>query len=338
MSSSHWEVVIISFVLVAESTKKGQSKCIMYIELVLQQFCDYAIYICGYTPSTKRRYTFAVKQYLKHAQIAKIDEVTEDNVRAFFLHGRIERKWQSSSYLTYYKSLLVFFRWCIKEKYLTKNPVSDIPVPKLEKKFPPKLTKQEALRVLEVAYNLPYSNKFLRQRNHAIIAMFLFAGLRKGELIHLKYADVDIENFTIFVKLGKGNRDRRIPMSMTLAKSLKCYIEERKLLGRSCPEFFVSFTENKGFADMGIKRLVNRVRQASGIEFTAHRLRHTFATLMNDGGCDIYSLSKMMGHSDIKTTTIYLAASPEHLRSQIIKHPLNQGVESENSAGESSRN
>ncbi len=53
-------------------------------------------------------------------------------------------------------------------------------------------------------------------------------------------------------------------------------------------------------------------------------LRHTFATLMLEGGCDIYSLSKMMGHSDIKTTTIYLAATVEHLRSQIEKHPLNE--------------
>ncbi len=323
MSSSHWEVVMNITCYSDKKHKKRAVKCIMYIELVLQQFCDYAIYICGYTPSTKRRYTFAVQQYLKHAKITKIEEVTEDNVRAFFFNGRIERKWQSSSYLTYYKSLVVFFRWCIKEKYLSRNPVSDIPIPKLEKKFPPKLTKQEALRLLEVAYNLPYSNKFLRQRNQAILAMFLFAGLRKGELTQLKYADVDIENLTIFVRLGKGNRDRRIPMSVTLANSLRSYTDERKRLCKTCPEFFVSFTENKGFSDMGIKRLISLVRQTSGIEFTAHRLRHTFATLMLEGGCDIYSLSKMMGHSDIKTTTIYLAASPEHLRSQIMKHPLN---------------
>ena len=65
------------------------------------------------------------------------------------------------------------------------------------------------------------------------------------------------------------------------------------------------------------------MRKSSGIIFSVHKLRHTFATLMLEGGCDIYSLSKMMGHSDIKTTTIYLAASAEHLRSQMTKHPLN---------------
>ncbi|PIR01190.1 MAG: hypothetical protein COV66_01890 [Nitrospinae bacterium CG11_big_fil_rev_8_21_14_0_20_45_15] len=61
----------------------------------------------------------------------------------------------------------------------------------------------------------------------------------------------------------------------------------------------------------------------SGIYFYTHQLRHTFATLMLEGGCDIFSLSKMMGHSDIKTTTIYLAASAKHLQEQMEKHPLN---------------
>ncbi len=74
----------------------------------------------------------------------------------------------------------------------------------------------------------------------------------------------------------------------------------------------------------GLKKLVWQVRESSGIYFSVHKLRHTFATLMLEGGCDIYSLSKMMGHSDIKTTTIYLSASAEHLRSQMTKHPLNE--------------
>lgn len=78
-----------------------------------------------------------------------------------------------------------------------------------------------------------------------------------------------------------------------------------------------------GFTEHGLKHLVEEVKKVSGINFSLHKLRHTFATLMLEGGCDIFSLSKMMGHTDITTTTIYLAASPEHLKSQMIKHPLN---------------
>ena len=94
-------------------------------------------------------------------------------------------------------------------------------------------------------------------------------------------------------------------------------------MGKTCPEFFVSLHRNCGFTESGMKNLVVQMRKASGLQFSIHKLRHTFATLMIEGGCDIYSLSKMMGHSDIQTTTIYLHSSIDHLKTQMVKHPLN---------------
>jgi site-specific recombinase XerD len=206
---------------------------------------------------------------------------------------------------------------------MEKNPITDIEKPKMEKRLPIKLNKQVSMRLLEVIDNYPYGHKFLRYRNHAIFSTFIFTGLRKQELLNLKFTDIDIDNLTIFVKQGKGNKDRIVPISHTLAQSLKKYSEERKRLNKTNPEFFSSIRGNVGFTENGLKKLVDQVRQSSGVTFSIHKLRHTFATLMLEGGCDIYSLSKMMGHSDIKTTTIYLSASAEHLRSQMVKHPLN---------------
>jgi site-specific recombinase XerD len=206
------------------------------------------------------------------------------------------------------------------------NPVDEIEIPKPEKKLPKKLTKQDALGLLEIINNYPYDNTFLRYRNYAMFATFIFAGLRKQELLALTNTDVDIENFTIFVRQGKGSKDRVVPISYTLAQSLKKYAEARHKLGRTCPEFFTSSKSNIGFTSDDMKRLVKQISRASGVPFTVHKLRHTFATLMLEGGCDIYSLSKMMGHSDIKTTTIYLSASAEHLRAQMIKHPMNDAA------------
>jgi len=203
------------------------------------------------------------------------------------------------------------------------DPIKDIELPKLHKRLPPKLTKQNSLRLLEIVFNYPYKYRFQRYRNHAIFAMFIFTGVRRKELLSLKFADVDVENLSLFIREGKGGKDRVIPISYTLAEILKKYLEERKRLKKTCPEFFTSLNRNIGFTDSGMKRLVERFKEASGLHFGVHKLRHTFATLMLEGGCDIYSLSKMMGHSDIKTTTIYLAASAEHLRGQMTKHPLN---------------
>jgi site-specific recombinase XerD len=100
-------------------------------------------------------------------------------------------------------------------------------------------------------------------------------------------------------------------------------LKERKRFKRTCPEFFTSFIHNKGLSRDGLEHVVDKLKTASGMKFGLHQLRHTFATLMLEGGCDIFSLSKMMGHASIKTTTIYLAASAEHLRTQMFKHPLN---------------
>jgi len=267
-----------------------------------------------------------IKSYCQFAKISAINQVNDENVRALFYHGRIERNWSVNTFIVYHKTLLVFFRWCITQGYMQKNPIADVEKPKMEKRLPLKLNKQASLRLLEVVYNYPYEYKFLRYRNHAIFATFIFTGLRKQELLNLKFTDIDTDNFTIFVKQGKGNKDRIVPMSYTLAQSLKKYQDERKRLNKTNPEFFSSLRGNVGFTDNGLKKLVEQIRKSSGVAFTVHKLRHTFATLMLEGGCDIYSLSKMMGHSDIKTTTIYLSASAEHLRGQMVKHPLNDLV------------
>ncbi len=295
----------------------------MDIQILEQKFYEHSIFIRGYSKATVRRYKYTIGFYCRFTGIKNINEVTVENVRALFLYGRTVRKWKTNTYLVFFKSLLVFFRWCVKQGVLNKNPVEEIETPKLEKYLPPKLTKQDSLRLLETIHNYPYDYPFLRYRNYAILSTFIFAGLRKQELLNLKYADVDIENLTIFVRQGKGAKDRIIPMSYTLAQSLKQYLEHRKRLKKTCAGFFTSLNRNHGFTDSGLKRIVEQIQTASGITFTVHKLRHTFATLMLEGGCDIYSLSRMMGHSDIKTTTIYLAASAEHLRSQITKHPLN---------------
>lgn len=294
----------------------------MDIRLLAQRFYEHSSFIRGYSKDTIRRYRQSIGFYIKLTGIRTIEEVTEDNVRHLFFHGRTQRNWTPNTFICYHKSLLVFFRWCQAQGLLSDNPIEKIEKPKIEKKLPVRLTKQDAMRLLEIVYNYPTQYSFLRYRNHAIFATFLFAGLRKSELLHLRLTDIDLENLTLFVRQGKGNKDRLIPISYPLAESLKRYLHERVKAGKTCPEFFASLNRNNGLTDTGLKRLVENIRKVSGTKFSVHKLRHSFATLMLEGGCDIYSLSKMMGHSDIKTTTIYLSTTAEHLRSQISKHPL----------------
>ena len=295
----------------------------MDIQILAEQFYDYSTYIKGYSKTTIRSYRSSIKFFCSTLDITTTSEITEDNVRQFFMNGRINRKWKPATFVTYHKSLIGFFRYCTEKGYIPKNYIKEIETPKLKKSLPKRISNEDAQTLLEVTYNYPHKYHFLRYRNHAIFATFLYAGLRKGELFNLKLSDVDIENLTIFIRYGKGGKDRIIPMSQTLALSLRRYLKERTRLKKTCPHFFTSLNRNKGFTDSGLRRVVRTLKDVTHIDFTIHRLRHTFATLMIEGGCDIYSLSKMMGHSDITTTTIYLSATAEHLRGQIFKHPLN---------------
>jgi site-specific recombinase XerD len=302
---------------------QAMSTILMNIELLLDKFCDYATYIKGYSPYTIKRYRQTVRFFVHHTGIESVQQMTEQRLRQFFLDGRAKRHWSVANYRSHHKSLKMFLEWCVKEKYLETNPMYEVEVPRLESTLPQKLTKEETQKILEYVLNMPYPYRFLRYRNHAIFSTFIFAGLRKKELMNLHVTDVDVEHLSLFIRQGKGHKDRIIPISYTLAQSLRKYLAERKRLKRTCPYFFTSLNRDHGITDSCLKRLVKLVIQVSGIKFTLHKLRHTFATLMLQGGCDIYALSKMMGHEDIKTTSIYLNATVEHLQSMVNKHPLN---------------
>lgn len=295
----------------------------MEIQQVAEEFYDYSLFIRGYSKLTIKSYKSAINFFCKSLNITLFEEITEENVRMFFVNGRVQRHWKPTTFMTYHKALIVFFRFSVNKGHMMKNFISDIETPKLPKALPKKISTENAQRLLEIVLNYPAKNNFIRYRHHAIFSILLYAGLRKGEVFRLQVNDVDIENLSIFIRSGKGNKDRIIPMSHTLAQSLRRYLIERNKLGKTCPEFFCSFVKNQGYTDSGLKRFVRKIKKASKIDFTIHRLRHTFATLMIEGGCDMYSLSKMMGHSDITTTTIYLSTTAEHLRGQMLKHPLN---------------
>jgi len=117
-------------------------------------------------------------------------------------------------------------------------------------------------------------------------------------------------------------KDRTIPLHIELVGILQSYIKDRHRLKKTCPYFFTSLRFDSVMGKSVIGRLVQRLREKSGIYFFPHMLRHTFAVLMLEGGCNLYALSKMMGHSDIKTTTIYLSATTAYLQEQINMHSL----------------
>lgn len=295
----------------------------MDISEVHKQFCEYQSTMKNYRFDTIDTYQSSLKIFLKLLpEITQIEEVTPELAERFFYLGRTIRRWKPITFVSYHKGLNVFYKWAQKNHIVEVNPFEKVEKPRLEKKLPTRLTKQEAKNLLETVRCFNWYNPFLKARNYAIFSMFLYCGLRKGELLRLLMTDVDLTNLTVSIHQGKGNKDRIVPMPYQLRSVLNAYLAERMRLEKSCEYFYVSFNDNRQLSIHGFEHMIDQVKTASGIKFYPHMLRHTFATLMLEGGCDIYALSKMMGHNDIKTTTIYLSASVEHMRSQMVKHPL----------------
>src|SRR6187402_3653258 len=100
----------------------------MNIEILALRFYDHSSFIRGYSKDTIRRYKQVINYFCRFAKITNIEEVTDNNVRELFIFGRTERKWKSNTFVCYHKSLMVFFRWCVEQKCMLKNPIDDIEI------------------------------------------------------------------------------------------------------------------------------------------------------------------------------------------------------------------
>jgi site-specific recombinase XerD len=288
-----------------------------------EAFCDEALFIRNLSPATIQWYKNSVSAFKKFSGTDVLEEITTERLRSFFVWGRTKEKpWGAEHHLSTYKGLKSFLKWCVKNEHLPQNPILKLDKPKLGKHLPKRITQEDAQLLLDTILSMKYSYRFEKYRNFAFFSVLLFAGLRAQEALNLGLHDVNLTEGVLTVRHGKGNKDRIIPINEKLKVALQCYLRERARLNREFSKFFTSLRGNQAFSYGGLKNAVKRLKQVTKVEFSPHRLRHTFATLMLWGGCDIRSLSEMLGHSNISTTAIYLSSSIEQKKQAINLHPL----------------
>lgn len=296
----------------------------MTIQKLHEQFCEYQAVFKGYQRTTIHGYKDSLRVLLVfNPDIQSVEDIDEIEAQRFFYWGRREREWKPSTYITYHKRLKVFYDYLKVNGIVQNNPFENIDKPKIGHRLPKGLSKDQAKQILDSALHDSGTKLFTRMRNHALYAVFLFAGLRRSEVLNLMVKDVDLTNNRISIHSGKGNKDRFVPISHTLHNILSRYVSLRSENYKYSEYFFVSSNRDERLTENGLKHVQDDMVVLVGFKFHLHQLRHTFATLMLDGGCNIYTLSQILGHSDIKTTTIYLSTSSELLKSEIFKHPLN---------------
>ena len=287
-----------------------------------QQYQDYTLTFKGLSQVTLKKEFYVFKSFINSTNVHHPNEVTRALVERYITEKKIYNNWSAKTIKNCLQALNNFFKFCLDQNYITENPVEKIPKPKAPKRLPSYIPKDDAIKLIEWTYIAKFRYEFERIRARAIISTFLFTGIRQAELLNLKVSDIHFLESSLKVIHGKGGKDRIIPINPRLKEILKEYIHQREIKEKSSIYFFTSLRHDQKMSQSVLKRLFTRLKKDMGFKVYPHLLRHTFATLMLQGHCDIFTLSNMMGHSDIKTTTIYLSLSQNHMSQQIHNHPL----------------
>lgn len=203
-------------------------------------------------------------------------------------------------------------------KYLDKNPLEDLEMPKKPKKLPKYLTLEQSMELLNSVEG------DYKERDYAILTLFLNCGLRVSEMAGLNYTDIRTDN-TIRV-VGKGNKERVIYLNKACVNALNDYMKVRPVDGvKDKKALFISRNHNR-MSVKTIQAMVYKYLAKIGLDaqgYSCHKLRHTAATLMYQyGDVDVRVLKEVLGHENLGTTEIYTHLSSTQLKSAADNNPL----------------
>jgi len=206
-----------------------------------------------------------------------------------------------------------FYRHLRREGTVEHDPTADLRAPKKSQKLPQVLSRDEVARLLST----PRGTSPSTLRDRAILELMYACGLRASEATGLELRDLDLESGLLRAS-GKGSKERIVPVGGEAITAVRAWLERGrpKLVGLAPePHLFVNH-RGAGLTRQGLYKIVQRHAKTAGLDgkMSPHTLRHTFATHLLAGGCDLRALQEMLGHADIATTQIYTHLSAERLR------------------------
>lgn len=244
------------------------------------------------------------------------------DIDAFLAEQRDLNK-ATSSISRMISSLRKFYQWLVRQSIQKINPMLEIDSPKKEHRLPVALSVDEVTKLLDQ----PDVTQKLGIRDRALLETLYATGIRVSELINLKFSDLH-EELKLLKVLGKGSKERLIPISDVAISWIKSYQEKVRdpLLLKSGKYTDTIFLNNRGGAltRQAVWQIIKRYCQMAGIRknVTPHTLRHTFATHLLENGADLRVVQEILGHSDISTTQIYTNLSQQHILQVYAKtHP-----------------
>jgi integrase/recombinase XerD len=214
-----------------------------------------------------------------------------------------------------------FYRHMRREGLVDGDPTATLSAPRRSRKLPHVLTRGEVERLL----SQPRGPEPAAVRDRALLELMYACGLRASEAIGLELTDVDLDERVLRAR-GKGSKERVVPIGQAAVRALRTYLERgRPALVKGGPEahVFVNF-RGRALTRQGLYKIVRRHAVTAGLadRISPHTLRHTFATHLLAGGCDLRSVQEMLGHADVSTTQVYTHLSSQRLKDVYFRaHP-----------------
>ena len=309
---------------------------------VLKDFLTYHETIKGQSQRTISEYYLDLRMFLRfiklmrndmpiHTNLDDIDirditvdyigSITSSDVFDFLSYLANDRNngIESAARARKLSALKSFYKYLtVRTKQLTENPVADLEYPKLRKSLPKYLTLEQSSRLLQAVSG---QNE---KRDYAILMLFLNCGIRRSELVGLNLTDVYEDRIRV---VGKGNKERIVYFGAACRKAIDAYLPERNKKVLSDNRALFGSRDGNRISVTAVHRLVKKAFLQAGLDatqFSAHKLRHTAATMMLSGGVDVKTVQEVLGHENLNTTQIYTHIENTELKIAAEANPLSK--------------
>ena len=281
-------------------------------DALVEEFLRYLEVERNASPRTIIAYQHALAAF-RATMAAPWQKCTADDFRDYLFAGM--KKKQARSYIRLqFSAFRTFFRFLVERKGLTRDPVRELELPKAEKKLPLVLTRQQIDELLSAPLRVPKpqgSPDWMPLRDAAVMEVFYSSGLRLSELASLNVADLDIYTESVRV-LGKGRKERVCPVGAPAIEAVSRY---RSAASVQSGPLFINKARRR-ISTRSIWLILKRYLRHTSIpiSLSPHKLRHSFATHLLDGGADLRSVQALLGHASLSTTQIYTHVTVERLK------------------------
>lgn len=243
-----------------------------------------------------------------------------------FLEKMKDESYSASSICRFISSLKGLCKFLLIEKFISEDPSENLQSPKKWERLPKALSIDQMKEILYTSGNSdgrvrrPVSGALLF-RNTAMVELLYSSGLRVSELVKLKLANISFEGGFIRI-VGKASKERVVPVNRRAMEKVKRYISDFRpsLLKRRHSEYLFVTGRGTPMTRQRFWQTIKAFGKRLGIELSPHAVRHSFATHLLEGGADLRSLQKMLGHSDISTTQIYTKVTMERIKKVYLEH------------------